>query len=333
MKILGAALALIALSALASAASCAYDPNQSLFDLINCQTGTIIPMLVMLSVFIIGIIYSAGNFMGRAEWIILAKDELSHLFFSVILLISFGGIVWFFSGLTDATFHSAKDSMGLTGDRCINIDGLAPMSTCYMDRMMKDSEGIIQQYSEQHVKQLLKASEYVSYYGLVQGTTYSPYAYRRTWSMMYDNMNTMFVLPAYMSIKAQWIFVTYFMGNDTEGASSAALLTLILPGAFLLRFLPVLRSTGNFLIAFSLGFYTLMPFLIALNGIMYSVLFTNCHDYEPIISDAVLGGCSSTGNFFSVAVLYPQAFLLPNVMITVIVAYVVSINKALRVFG
>ena len=41
----------------------------------------------------------------------------------------------------------------------------------------------------------------------------------------------------------------------------------------------------------------------------------------------------ATGNFFQVASLYPQAFLLPNMIISVFVTYSMAAAKALRMIG
>lgn len=303
-----------------------------IIDMIHDTVGDIIPILAILSVFIISIIYFVGTMTSKAEWIMLSKDELYHLAFSLLLLASFVGIISFADTLTNAVYDSAKSTLALT-DSCASYSGVQRVSTCYMGLMMENAETIIQYNSKKHIDYLLDASQYISYYGFLQGTTFSPYAYKRTWSMTVDNINNLFILPAYMSIMAQYLFVGFFMGDPDGGASSSSIFTLILPAAFVLRFTPFFRDTANLLIAISLGLYTLIPFMIALNGMMYSAVLTDCQAYESIISDAVLGDCSSTGNFFQVASLYPQAFLLPNMIISVFVTYSMAAAKALRMIG
>lgn len=293
--------------------------------------GDVIPILAMISVFAIALLYFFGTMISRAEWILHAKEEFYHLLFSILLIVSFIGIIAFTNTMVNEVFESAKANLNLQDD-CTGFLGVQQISTCYMKMMKNDAEKIIRYYSTKYIEYLLDSAQYVSYYGFTKGTTYSPSAYKRTWSMTMDNINNLFVLPAYISIQVQYVFVSFFVG-DSNGPSSSSVFTFILPAAFILRFFPVFRDSANLMIAISLGLYVLIPFLIALNGMMYSAVLTNCNDYSAIINDAVLGNCDSTGNFFQVASIYPQAFLLPNMIITIFITYAMAMSKALRMIG
>ncbi|HID72717.1 TPA: hypothetical protein EYP38_02135 [Candidatus Micrarchaeota archaeon] len=122
---------------------------------------------------------------------------------------------------------------------------------------------------------------------------------------------------------------------------------------------------GNVLIALAIGVYILVPYLYTFNLAMVDVALTTEDCYrevnatflgEPLhiydaVCDSVVDGyacwdyadddivedreraCTNNYGFWMVAWLVPQAFLLPNLTIALIVTFIGSVARALRVIG
>lgn len=358
MRFILAAALLISLASAADLYGCYADS----LDVITKYAGSTLGIIAMLMVFVISILYMVGEGFHKPEYIVLAKDEGFHLAVSMMVLLFFVTAMGVGCGIAQSGLDFAYENINASAtnveDKC-RTDTNAPMTAqgmaaCYEDMMLEDAENIIKSYTNKNIDLQLEASTYVSAQGIEGGVTYSQYAYKRTWASFMETMNSMFVLPAYVSIAGQQLLVRFFLGasGETEMVTPEgqgiqfvgpyetttrmpAVLEYMLPMAFIMRFLPVTRQVGNMLIAFSVGIYLIIPIFIALNGAMYTYTFTtsDCERYEPLISDPVLGGCDSSYNFLTVARLYPQAFLLPNVTIAVFITFISSINKALKVLG
>jgi len=138
------------------------------------------------------------------------------------------------------------------------------------------------------------------------------------------------LIPALMSISMQKLALDFINEN---------VLRWILPVAFLLRVFIPTRSMGNVLIALVLGLYVIVPFMYVFNFAMNDAVSGDCHLFSDAVCDYVVdsGDCANTcGNpdgFWNVGRLIPQAFFLPNLTIAILVTFMTSINKALRVIG
>ncbi|MDD5337093.1 MAG: hypothetical protein PHS02_01270 [Candidatus ainarchaeum sp.] len=334
--------------------------SDSVRRMIDDGAGGLIALVIFTTIVALGLIYMVAYALNRQEYILLVKDELFHLGVSIAILIAFGMIMSVSCALVGDAFNFAYHNInkGSLTDPCYGQGTtVQSVSVCYMHSMEEDAKEIINTYTKANIDLQLKASGYVSYYGLLSGTTFAPKAYMRSQAAFIDNVNNIFVIPAYVSIYAQDVFMRYFVGYATRDEAGnitnpSAILGLLLPGAFVLRFFPPTRQVGNMLIAFSVGIYLIIPVFIALNAIMYQYTFTpqDCSTiplYRDVIADpiSIWGGsavtgsadqallCDSSASLLAVARLYPQAFLLPNIIIVVFIAFMTSVNKALKVLG
>lgn len=327
---------------------CGAGSIQDLNNAINRGTAGLIPVLAFATIVALAIIYMFASAFNRQEYIVLVKDEFFHLGVSFAILILFGMFMGLGCTLVSSSLDFAYSNIAASSevqDACYanyqgnNAATPQDIASCYMRTMERDAKRLINIYTKSNIDYQIDASAYVSYYGLLAGVTYAPEGYKRTQAMFIDNLNNIFVLPAYVSIVGQNILVRFFIKDEN---STSAILNLLLPAAFILRFFPPLRQIGNMLIAFSVGLYLVIPVFIALNGIMYKYVFTfapNGGDcaayYQDVITDPIsrLGDCSNPGNLLHIARLYPQAFLLPNLVIIVFISFISAANKALKVFG
>lgn len=341
------ALALFSLLAVSHAIDpifgCSSEVATTLLTLVSETAGGTIIATMMLLVVICALLYMFGIGLNRPEMTLLAKDEFFHLGISLGILLFFGTAMATGCALVQTSFDFAYVELGMGSqgasdqDTCRNDESISTvqeLSSCYFDMMKDDADDLVNDYVQDGVELQLEASGMISYQGLSGGTTFAPEAYKRTWAMFMENMDTMFVIPAYVSISAQSLFINFFLGAPAEGsASTPALMAYLLPAAFVLRFIPITRQIGNLLIAFSVGVYLILPLFLALNGAMYAYVFTKeqCETYISIVDDPILGDCESDHNLLMVARLYPQAFLLPNLTIAIFITFISSINKALKV--
>ncbi|MBU0586339.1 hypothetical protein KJ780_02410 [Candidatus Micrarchaeota archaeon] len=320
---------------------CAFDTVTTIRD----DAGDIISLVIILMVFLLTAIYTYATVFNKAEYLILVKDEFFHLGISVMMLLFFGVAMTMGCTLISEVFSSAYSQLETPelSDPCNPGAGTATvqsLSSCYIGMMERDGERIIQAYTNANIRLQIEASGYINYFGLMQGSIFAPYAHLRAYAMFIDTLNNMFAVPAYISIKAQSIFIRFFLGDEFGGRST--ILEFLLPGAFVLRFFPPTRQAGNMIIAFASGIYLIVPVFVALNGMTYAFIFTEADklSYSFLANDLVLTGgvynsgdlaLSSTTTLLEVARLYPQAFLLPNLLIVVLVTFISSMNKALKV--
>lgn len=296
-----------------------------------------IGVITGLLILVLAFAYMFGTAFNRVEYVMLAKDEFFHLGISFMLLTFFATVMVSSCGVMGYAFDFAYDSMrahAVAEDDCYSYStGIVQnLATCYLGKMETDADGIVKQYTTANIQFLMDSSAYKNYFGYEQGTTFMPNGYKRTYAAFAETVKNVFVLPAYISIKSQDLFISLLMG---DADSAGVIFSVVIPAAFVLRFIPPLRQAGNMLIAFAVGVYLIIPFFIALNGMMYTYTFTagDCDAYATLVEDKVLGTCTSGYNLLEVARLYPQAFLLPNLTIAIFVTFINSINKALRVLG
>ncbi len=308
---------------------CAASTFDSYIELVKGPLG----ILIFSTVLVLALIYMLATGFNKVEYLIIAKDEFFHLGVSIVLLLSFGLVMESGCGIIGSAFDFAYQNMSKVGDQCYLPTGsVQEIATCSMQIMEDDATGLINTYTKQNIDFQMDASAYISYFGITGGVTLGPQAHQRTWAIFVDNVKNMFTIPAYLSIRAQNIFIRFFLGtSDTAGV----IIQYLLPAAFLFRFFPPLRQIGNMMIAFAAAIFIIIPFFVALNGIMYLYTFTpdECVKYSALIDDKVLGGCSLDTNILKVARLYPQAFLLPNLIIVIFITFISSINKAFKVLG
>lgn len=310
---------------------------------IKDEAGGILVLLMLSIVITLALVYMFANAFHRPEYLVLVKDEFFHLGISLCVLIFFGTVMTLSCGIMHTAFNFAYSNVNAAVNNPCDYGTVQRVASCYMGLMEKDAENIIKKYTVANINLQTDAAKVISYFGIIGGATFGPDAYKRTWATFVDTVNHMFVLPAYISIKMQNLIVKLFLGdvspidNPYAVTTRSTVLSLILPGAFILRFFPPTRQMGNMLIALAVGIYLIIPVFLALNGMMYAHIFTpeDCANYSWLLDDKIsgIGGCDSDINFLAVARLYPQAFLLPNLTIVIFITFVSSINKALKVIG
>jgi hypothetical protein len=299
--------------------------------------GTNILLVIMFTALLIAAAYMIGNTLGNPRYLVWAKDEAYHLSFSVVLLLSIGGILVLSCFVMDMFYENLFQNMETSTYGCYTPGkGINAVSTCYIKEAKKDATGIAEEYIDRYINELMESTfAYTIQIPLLTSYTSTAGAYRRIVSNQYDIITNSFLIPALMSISMQKLALDFINEN---------VLRWILPSAFLLRIFIPTRNLGNILIALVIGLYVIIPFMYVFNWSMYENIMTidDCTSsakLQTAVCDNVADSydCANTCNneygFMAVARLIPQAFFLPNLTLAIFVTFMTGLGKALRVIG
>lgn len=319
-------------------------------DVILGDQAANINIIIMLTVLAIALAYMVGKITNNPRFLIFAKDEMYHLFFSVLLLMAFGGILMVSCNVLDFFFLNTFSDID-SELSCYNTGTtMAGASECYLNMAVTDSERIAAHYIREYIDNIMWSSISVTI-AMPLTDQYSSVlsAYKRIVSNQYDMILNSFIIPSLVSIKMQQLMINFISSN---------IIAWVIPTAFLLRVFIPTRKMGNALLALAVGLYLLVPYMYTFNLAMYEAVLSDdvctkevapgLHYYDAIC-DNILDGydcwsyddstphpentCNNPYGFWMVARLIPQAFLLPNLTIALLVAFIGSLNKALGMIG
>ncbi len=305
-------------------------------DVVLSEQGTLIWVVIMLTVVVIACAYVAGSVLTNANYTVFAKDELYHLGFSVAILVGFSSLVLLSCNVADlfytSFFHNIEGS--LQGD-CFNENSMQATASCYMGLVKGDATSLSKSYIKNYLDKLMDSTfAWSIQLPLVNSYTSTAGAYKRIISNQYDLILNSFLVPALMSVSMQKIVLDFIREN---------IIQWILPAAFVLRVFIPTRQMGNILIALALGLYILVPFMYVFNFAMYDASNSSedCQNMKDAVCDNAVDGscsspaqaCSNPNSFWNVGRLIPVAFFLPNLTIVILITFLSCMHKALRVIG
>jgi hypothetical protein len=311
--------------------ACIEDATQTILF----EQGTVIMAVVGLMMVIIALAYSLGTALHIPNAIVFAKDEMYHLGFSMMLLLGFSGIVVFSCDLTGMFFTQTMGTIS-TGSCYSSGSGTSPneVAECYISQEKNDARSMSERYIQKYLDNMMDSTFAWSLaLPLFEAYTATAGAYKRIVSNQYSMIMNSFLVPALMSISMQK-FVLLFINENV--------IRWVLPTAFVMRFFPPTRHMGNIFIALAIGLYVLVPMLYAFNLSMYDVVLNDCSAFAKAACDNVIDNnscgspattCSNPDSLWNVARLLPQAFFLPNLTMALVITFLSSIHKALRVIG
>lgn len=297
--------------------------------------------VITLTIVIIAIAYALGAAMNNANFTVFAKDELYHLGFSIVILVSMSGIVLFSCMALDffsTTIFGSLQASGALTSGCYSTGAtMQDVASCYADKATDDATTISRIYIQDYISYMMDSTfSWNIQWPLMNSYTSTADSYKRIVSNQYDMIVNTFLIPALLSLSMQKLALQFIKDN---------VVNWLLPTAFLLRVFIPTRQMGNMLIALSLGLYIIVPFLYVFNFTMYDAALSK----QDCVSDASLRSavcdfyadgnqcgpsmCDSMEGFWQVARLVPQAFFLPNLTIVVLITFLTAMNKALKVMG
>jgi hypothetical protein len=298
-----------------------------------CEQGGTIFAVIMFVAISLAFLYMIGSVTEHVHFKVIAKDEFFHLFFTIILLISFAGILAFSCNVTDFFFKSSFTSIGATS--CYTSGTTAVVaSNCYLKKMKTEADSMAQYYIKGQLDSMMDSAFSISIaIPVLNAYTAVADCYLRVHSQQYESIVNMFIMPVLLSLNMQKMVLNFI---------SDYIVLWVVPIAFLFRAFPPTRPMGNVLIALAIGLYIIVPFMYSFNLAMYDSVFTDCNTYGKVVCDFVIDGCTpgnagstctNPSSFWNIAKMIPQAFFLPNLTIAVFITFMGAVNKALRVLG
>ena len=270
------------------------------------QAMPIIAAAIMLTVAMAALAYMAGSLLKDPQLLVFSKDELFHIFVSVLLVLSIQGI---FTGTClmgsgvlggqDPLSHSVSYLRGLKGE-----------GVTLLVSMMRNS-----------IDYKFAAAQVYGYYmPLIGGETFFPYAFRNAYSRHLDIVFDM-VMVGMVSAGLQY-----------EMMKRLASLTIgmLLPFGLILRAIPRVRDAGNVAIALAFAAYIMIPFA-------YSVVST-AQDISPDFcagtyggSDKAFGYCGEGLGLGVIALYLMQTIFLPNLVLVIFATAAGAMMKVAKV--
>lgn len=305
----------------------------NLLVFMESDLGISLGAVIMFTLLIIVFAYMGAKVTNNPALTVFYKDELFHLFFSVLLLVGISAILFFSCSLTSSFLDYSLKETGAT--KCYSgQESPQSIALCTIKNLEKEAQKTVKKAVQKSIDYEMASTFSVTIYNPATGAHTIPTgAYKKTYATQIDIVVMTYVVPALISLTMQKLLVSF----------AVDFVTYLLPIAFLFRIFPPTRQMGNLLIAVSIALYVIIPTMYGLNAAMDEVIFGSaaCDDGEVDLGsglsldiyDGVLGGCDNEYSFWNVARLLPQAFFLPNLTFALVVTCLSAINKALRVLG
>ncbi len=274
-------------------------------------------LVLMLIVLAMAISFMLGKSFNIPQLTIFAEEEFHSTILTIGILLLIPTIVTILNLISLSLFNSFSLPHA-SWDTCYSQPTLQSVSLCYLSTMNQNTQVLLSNLVSKKFRLMQESAKFMTSFGMQEGDSITPEAWKNSDASYIDNVVMMFLVPAYISIYSQYIFISFFLSQNNF------LLNILLPGGFLLRLIKPLRMAGNYIIALGLGIYTLLPFLFAINGLAYS--YASTLNYS-VFYDSVVG------NMRDVINLLPQSVILPNFILVVLAAYLSAINNALRSFS
>jgi|GEM_PF-844994 len=316
-----------------------------------------IGIVLMLTVIITALSYMAGRITGNPRLLIFAKDELFHLGFSMVLLLGFSGLLLLSCNVMDFFFINTFSEMDDGSLRCYSEHStIEAVSECYLNSARSDADRMSRYYINQYVDNIMWSTLSMSI-AIPLFDTYTAVisSYKRVVSNQYDMVLNTFLIPSLVSLSLQQLLLGFINDN---------IIAWVVPAGFLLRVFIPTRQMGNMILALAIGVYILVPYMYTFNLAMFDVALTDDDCYREVdatfgsgndmhyydaVCDSVMDGyvcwnyddfssdrdraCTNRYGFWRVASFVPQAFLLPNLTMALLVTFISAVARALRVLG
>lgn len=260
----------------------------------------IIAAALMLSVLIAAVAYIAGSFTRDAGMLVFSKDQIFHIFVSVILVISIQGIF----------FGSCSMVAGVVGGDPLEI------SISYLHSLKAEGTYLLTALMRSSVENRFAGAWMIGYFvPLYGGETFWDDAYRNVYSRHAD-MVFDFVMIGYVSAGIQHLAMK---------AVRDYALPVLLPIGIILRSLPKGRDAGNTILALAFAVYIMLPLAYAINS--------TGMDIGRVCSqnDEVFGNCGDSIGMGTIAVYLLNTVMLPNFALVVFASSAAALVKVAKV--
>ena len=264
----------------------------------------LIAAAILLSVAVAAIAYMAGSFVHDPGMLVFSKDQLFHIFISVLLVISIQGIF----------FGSCMMSAGVVGGDPLEI------SVSYLHSLKSEGTYLLTALMRSSVENKFAAAWMFGYFlPVIGGETFWDDAYRNSYSRHADIAFDL-VAVGYVSAGIQYLAMK---------AVRDYVLAVLLPRGLVLRALPTGREAGNTILALAFAAYIILPLAYAINSTGMDVTGNLCSPGSR--SDEVFGNCGDSIGMGTIAAYLLNTIFLPNFALVIFASSATALVKVAKV--
>ena len=265
----------------------------------------LIPIAIMFSVLVVALSYMVGKATSNPRLLMFSKDELMHLFFTILI------VVFIF-----AIFEGSCHFFSL-------FIGGAPLQTSIQYSAQLEAEGkcILRALLKQSIYQKFKAAQMFGYFApLVGGETSFTLSYHNAFARQYEVVADLVTVG--MVAAGVQHYLLYFIQDF--------IFPIMLPFGLILRALPFLREAGNVVLAITFSLMVILPFAYAVNATAQDVP-ESVLDYCDSDDEVVMGGCTTLTGWGRVSAYLFQTIFLPNLAMVIFITGATAMVKIAKV--
>lgn len=257
----------------------------------------VVGLLILITFFIIALVYMLSQLFRRPDWSVWAKGELWQAFISCILV---GAIIGFAS-----TICIISESIA-GGDPFFIADSY--LHKLVWTEMVPAIDNLFRASFQAQVRSALT----IGILSCSEGVCFQPNAGAATLSYNFETMAAL-VTPFTASLLLQKLILQFV---------KEIAFTLILPIGLILRVFPLTRDAGAFLMAAAIAFYAVFPLTYVFNSVIMMHVMQ-----DPVIATWCTDSLCMPLNV--IGQLLPQAVFLPALNLVITVSFMQSISRVL----
>lgn len=270
----------------------------------------VLMVLVGIAALLIAIVYIIGSAFHFPNFIVLAKEELSHLIITVLMLLLIQGIF-----IGSCTIFSSYLSA------YAGIHNPIEYSKNFFSKMQNELQNTIGTLYSDYFDYRILSSVYAGRYdfsgsGVVLYTNY--------WrEIVASQIEILINLLSMLLLSAKMQGIMFELALDV-------IVPWSVPFAVMARLVPQAREAGNILLGIIFSFYILLPFSYSVFAVSYDSISIPCN--SAVASDPFFGGCEANG-FIAFAKFFPYTILFPNIALAITISSIDAIRRALSFGG
>lgn len=282
---------------------CNFEPTDEVGQEAFASAMGMVVAAIMLSVVIVALAYMFGKATSNAELLVFSKDELFHLFMTVLIVISIIGIF-------EGSCHFFGSFFG--------TQGALTISKMYSESLVVKGKALVSSMLKSEVTEKFNGAELVGYMmPILGGEMAFKASYHTASERQYEILADM-VTVGYVSAGLQF-YIIYFL--------QSFVFPVLLPFGLLLRALPFVREAGNAVLAIVFSLLIILPVAYAVNASATDVDLDYCDsDDERVLQD-----CDALSGWGGISSYLFQTIFLPNLAMVVFIAGASAMVKVAKV--
>jgi len=270
----------------------------------------VITVLIAISALLIGIIYMIGSAFHFPNYIVLAKEELSHLIITVFIVLLMQGIF-----IGSCTIFSSYLSA------YAGVENPIDYSKNFFSKMQNELQNTIGNLYRDYFEYRILSSVYAGRYDLSGNGVI---LYLNYWKeVVASQLEILINLLSILLLSAKMQGIMFELAVDV-------IVPWSVPFAVIARLIPQAREAGNILLAIIFSFYILLPFSYSIFAASYEKISLPCT--SEVAQDPFFGGCEANG-FIAFAKFFPYTILFPNIALAIVISSIDAIRRTLSFGG